>query len=167
MLVFACKSAFKVLCETFIFIKKKNFYMSHGVWKSHKKSPFTTLRAKWATLTYWIKMTNLATFRKTEVCGKTVLPDKSISIGQKLVESAKTEKQKLPAKKCYYIVQKLDQNWWKMPKLKNSNETFLDDFQTMCFLLPHSFSWVKKCFLICIVLMSIKAIVPSIDPVTT
>ena len=74
--------------------------MSHGVWKSHKKSHFTTLRAKWATLTYWIKMTNLATFRKTEVCGKTVLPDKSISIGQKLVENAKTEK-KLPDKKCY------------------------------------------------------------------
>ena len=71
-----------------------NFFMSHGVWKSHKKSHFTTLRAKWATLTYWIKMTNLATFRKTEVCGKTVLPDKSISIGQ---------------------------NWWKMPKLKNKS----------------------------------------------
>ena len=55
-------------------------------------------------------MTNLATFRKTEVCGKTVLPDKSISIGQKLVENAKTEKQKLPAKKVL-PVQKLDQNW--------------------------------------------------------
>ena len=39
-------------------------------------------------------MTNLATFRKTEVCGKTVLPDKSISIGQKLLENAKIEKPK-------------------------------------------------------------------------
>ena len=69
--------------------------MCHGVWKSLKKSHFTTLRANWASLTYWIKMTNLATFRKTEVCGKTVLPDKSISIGQKLVENAKTEKSKM------------------------------------------------------------------------
>ena len=34
-------------------------------------------------------------------------------------------------------------------------------------LLPHSFSWARKCFLICIVLISIRAIVPSIEPVTT
>ena len=65
------------------------------------------------------------------------------------------------------VTRQVNFNWWKMPNFKNSNETFLDDFQTMCFLLPHSFSWAKKCFLICIVLMSIKAIVPSIDPVTT
>ena len=25
-----------------------------------------------------------------------------------------------------------DKNWWKMSKLKDSNETFFDDFQTMC-----------------------------------
>ena len=36
-------------------------------------------------------MFNLASFRKTEVCGQTVLPDKSILIGQKLAENAKIE----------------------------------------------------------------------------
>ena len=41
----------------------------------------------------------------SEACGQTVLTDNSNSIGQKLVE---------------------------MPKLKNSNETFLSNFQTLC-----------------------------------
>ena len=69
---------------------------------------------------------------------------------------------------CYQTCKlQRNKNWRKTPKLRKINETFLDDFQTMCYLLPHSFSWAKKCFLICIVLMSIKAIVPSIDPVTT
>ena len=31
----------------------------------------------------------LASFRKPEVCGQTVLPDRSILIGQKFVENAK------------------------------------------------------------------------------
>ena len=39
-------------------------------------------------------MVNLATFGKTEDCGQTVLPDRSILIGQKLVENAKNEKLK-------------------------------------------------------------------------
>ena len=42
-------------------------------------------------------MVNLASFGKPEACGQTVLPDKLVLIGQKLVE---------------------------MPKLKNSNATF-------------------------------------------
>ena len=33
-------------------------------------------------------------FEKTEVCGQTVLPDKSLLKGQKLVENAKIEKVK-------------------------------------------------------------------------
>ena len=34
----------------------------------------------------------LASFWKPEACGQTVLPDRSVLIGQKLVESAKIEK---------------------------------------------------------------------------
>ena len=38
-------------------------------------------------------MVNLASFGgKTEACGQTVLPDKSVLIGQKLVENATHEK---------------------------------------------------------------------------
>ena len=39
-------------------------------------------------------MVNLASFLKSEACGQTVLPDRSILIGQKLVENAKIEKLK-------------------------------------------------------------------------
>ena len=51
------------------------------------------------------KMVNLASFRKTEACGQTVLPDRSVLIGQKLVENAK-----IPKFKC----------------------DILSNFQTMC-----------------------------------
>ena len=34
----------------------------------------------------------LASFRKPEACGQTVLPDMSVLIGQKLVENAKIKK---------------------------------------------------------------------------
>ena len=37
-------------------------------------------------------MLNLASFWKGEACGQTVLPDRSILVGQKLVENAKIEK---------------------------------------------------------------------------
>ena len=38
-------------------------------------------------------MVNLASFwGKTEACGQTVLPDKSVLIGQKLVENPKIQK---------------------------------------------------------------------------
>ena len=36
-------------------------------------------------------MVNLASFWKPEACGQTVLPDRSVLIGQKLVENAKIE----------------------------------------------------------------------------
>ena len=54
---------------------------------------------------------------KPEVCGHTVLPDRSLWIGQKLI---------------------------KIPKLKTSNEIFLSNFQTIWYLLffcalPHNF----------------------------
>ena len=35
------------------------------------------------------EIVNLENNRKTEACGQTVLPDRSISIGQKFVENAK------------------------------------------------------------------------------
>ena len=38
------------------------------------------------------KTVNLASFWKTEACGQTVLPDRSILIRQKLVENAEIEK---------------------------------------------------------------------------
>ena len=37
-------------------------------------------------------MVNFGEFLKSEACGQTVLPDRSILIGQKLVENAKIEK---------------------------------------------------------------------------
>ena len=37
-------------------------------------------------------MVNLASFWKTEACGQTVLPDRSVLIGQKLVENANFQK---------------------------------------------------------------------------
>ena len=51
------------------------------------------------------KMVNLAKFVKSKGCGQTVLPDRSILIGQKLVENAKIDKFK---------------------------SDILSDFQTMC-----------------------------------
>ena len=37
-------------------------------------------------------MVDLASFWKIEACGQTVLPDRSVLIGQKLVENAKNSK---------------------------------------------------------------------------
>ena len=63
------------------------------VFENHRKSRISTLRAKRAMFTFWVdkswfemqKMFNLATFWKLEACGQTVLPDRSILIGPKLV----------------------------------------------------------------------------------
>ena len=38
------------------------------------------------------KMVHFGEFLKPEACGQTVLPDKSVLIGQKLVENAKIQK---------------------------------------------------------------------------
>ena len=62
--------------------------------------------------------------------------------GQKLINSAKNssfwrvfENLKFAVKQCYQTDQFwLDKNWWEMPKLEHSNETILDDFETMCVL---------------------------------
>ena len=70
--------------------------IEHGVWKSQKKS-HATLRAKPATFTFWVnqkcqKCSILASFWKPEACGQTVLPDRSVFIGQKMVQKAKIQK---------------------------------------------------------------------------
>ena len=94
----------------------------HSVWKSHKKSHLI-LRAKRAKFTFWVdksslKMVNLASFWKPEACGQTVLPDNSLLMGQKLVESAK--------------------NW---------KTDILGDFQTLChhdsFLISCHSVWIS------------------------
>ena len=60
------------------------------------------------------KMVHFDEFLKTEACGQTVLPDRSVLIGQKLVENAKIQK---------------------------FNCDILSNFQTMCFMLTtHNFS---------------------------
>ena len=60
----------------------KKYGIPHCVWKSQKKSD-STLRAKWATFTFWVsslkmpKIFYLVIFWKPEACGQTVLPDRS------------------------------------------------------------------------------------------
>ena len=54
-----------------------------------------TLRAKRAKFTFRVsrqKWANLASFRKTEACGQTVLPDSSLLLGKKLLKGAKINK---------------------------------------------------------------------------
>ena len=61
----------------------------HGVWKLQKKS-HSTLWAKRATFTKVHKNAkNLASLGKLEAGGRTALPDRSMLIGQKLIENAK------------------------------------------------------------------------------
>ena len=89
-------SNWQLTCLVPLFDRKLQF---HGAWKSQKKY-YSTLRAKRATVTFWVdksylkmpKMVNLASFWKTEACGQTVLPDRSVLTGQKLVENAKIQK---------------------------------------------------------------------------
>ena len=71
----------------------------HRVWKSQKKS-HSTLRAIELCLHFeWTKVHSkcqkwsiLASFWKPEACGQTMLPDRSVLIGQKLVENAENAK---------------------------------------------------------------------------
>ena len=66
-------------------------YIPHGLWKSQKKS-HSALRAKRATVTFWVdksllKMPKILNFA-TKSFGQTVLPDRSLISGQKLMENA-------------------------------------------------------------------------------
>ena len=61
----------------------------HSVWKSQKKFHYilniaTELRSNFIEMP---KLVNLASFWNPEVCGQTVLPDRSILTGQKLKEN--------------------------------------------------------------------------------
>ena len=76
---------------------KKSKYV-HAVWKSQKKSHLT-MRAKRAMLTFWIdknklKMPNIVhfgEFSKIWSLQSTLLPDRSVLIGQNLVENDKIQ----------------------------------------------------------------------------
>ena len=82
------------------------------VFENHRKSLIQhcerselRLQIEWTIVNYKCqKWSILASFWKPEACGPTVLPDRSILIGQ---------------------------IWWNMPKFKYSNDTFLRYFQTM------------------------------------
>ena len=69
--------------------------MQHGVWKSQKKVSFNI--ASEASYVYnlsgqkFIKDAKNGNFWKPEACGQTVVPDRSVIIGQKLVENAKIQ----------------------------------------------------------------------------
>ena len=72
---------------------------THSVWKSQKKVAFKIAsEAKFTFLSgqKFIKNAKnypiVAIFRKSETCGQTVLPDRSILSRQKLVKTAKIEK---------------------------------------------------------------------------
>ena len=77
---------------------KKSKYV-HAVWKSQKKSHLT-MRAKRAMLTFWIdknklkmpKIVHFGEFLKIWSLRSTLLPDRSVLIGQKLEENAKIKK---------------------------------------------------------------------------
>ena len=71
------------------------------VFENHRKSLIQHNIASYgATFTFWVaknslkmpKMVILASFWKPEDCGQTVLPDRSLFLGQKLLENAKIEK---------------------------------------------------------------------------
>ena len=69
----------------------------------------------------------MASFWKPEAFGQLVLPDKSILIGQKLVENAKVQKFKFDILVDF-------QTLWRpvhWSKLFCKNKTFWDDFQTV------------------------------------
>ena len=70
--------------------------LSHSVWKSPQKVAFN-IASEASYVHIWVKkssikmakIVDLPSFWKPEACGKTVLPDRSVLIGQKLVENAK------------------------------------------------------------------------------
>ena len=67
------------------------------VFENHRKSLTQDCERSELLLHFeWSKVTskcqkwfNLVSFRKPEACGQTVLPDKSVLVGQKLMENAK------------------------------------------------------------------------------
>ena len=63
----------------------------HSVWKSQKKVSFHI--ASEASYVYILSDQKLilASFWKPEACGQTVLPDRSVLIGQKLLKNAKIQ----------------------------------------------------------------------------
>ena len=79
---------------------KKSHLHLHTVFENHRKSIIQHCERSELCLHFeWTKVNKkcpklsiLASFCKSEACGQTVLPDRSILIGQKLVENAKIKK---------------------------------------------------------------------------
>ena len=96
---------------------------------------------------------------KPDSCCQTVLLDRSISKGQKLAKNAKNE-----TFKVIFIFQTvlpetsilIDKNWWKMPKIKLSNERFL----TTVFL-PQFAKKFSKCVTLFYYFQSTFVLVPN------
>ena len=84
----------------------------------------------------------MATFWKPEACGQTVLPDRSVLIGQKLVENAKIKKIN-----CDILSNFQTMEW-------NGNETFLMIFKHCDLVYP---------FLICKGENKLQSIVEDYD----
>ena len=70
-------------------------------------------------------MLNLASFWKPKACGQTVLPDRSVLIGQKLVENAK-----MPKFKCDLLI-----NFQTMWSSRNEGEKKAFLFLNSCAFL--------------------------------
>ena len=74
-----------------------DFSRQNMVFENHRKSLIQhcelRLHLEWTKVTLKCqKWSILASFLKPEACGQKVLPDKSVLIGQKLVENAKIQK---------------------------------------------------------------------------
>ena len=78
------------------------FLVTHGGWKSKKKSHLTLRATELRLHSEWTKVhskcqkiINLGEFLKLEACGQTVLPDRWILIRQKLVKNTKMSKNQM------------------------------------------------------------------------
>ena len=106
----------------------------HSVWKSHKKS-HSTLRAKRATFPFRIKnakMFHFGEFFKLDVFGQTVLPDRLIQIGQKLVKS--TKNLKIQMRHFGWFSNTVLMKYWEfwIAKVSSMKLCFTDAFPTFC-----------------------------------
>ena len=84
----------------FLWVQTKFFCLTATVFENHRKSLVQHCERSELRLHFeWTKVNKkcqklsiLASFWKPEACGQTVLPDRSVLIGQKLVKNAKLQK---------------------------------------------------------------------------
>ena len=105
VVVFPTRLISKAFIHNGLFNFCKKISKNHGVWKSQNKS-HSTLRAKWAMLTFWMDKSKLK------------MP-KMVHLGEFLI---------IWSLRSNSVTRQFSfnrtKNWWKMPKLKNSNTTF-------------------------------------------